>query len=82
MCTIAWRATPSGATAELGAYLTSRHVSVGPTFLVDVNSIQPFWSLLLDLHLDGWVTEACSEAASLPEPGNDLVDWAGAVGIK
>ena len=43
-----------GATAELGVYLTSQHVSVGPTVVVDVNSVQPFWSLFLDLHF-GWM---------------------------
>jgi hypothetical protein len=43
-----------GATAEIGGYLTSRYVSVGPTFVVDVNSLQSFWSLLFDLHF-GWM---------------------------
>jgi hypothetical protein len=43
-----------GATAELGGYLTSRYLSVGPTLVVDVNSIQSFWGLLFDLHF-GWM---------------------------
>jgi hypothetical protein len=46
-----------GAAGEIGGYLTSRYVSVGPTFVIDVNSIQPFWSLLIDLHF-GWMGEA------------------------
>lgn len=46
-----------GATAEIGGYLTSRYVSVGPTFVIDVNSIQSFWSVLLDLHF-GWMGDA------------------------
>jgi hypothetical protein len=45
-----------GATAEIGGYLTSRYVSIGPTFVVDANSIQSFWSLLIDLHF-GWMGE-------------------------
>jgi hypothetical protein len=45
-----------GATAEIGGYLTSRYVSIGPTFVMDVNSIQSFWSVLIDLHF-GWMGE-------------------------
>jgi hypothetical protein len=45
-----------GATAELGGYLTSRYLSMGPSLIADVNSIQSFWSLLIDVHV-GWMGE-------------------------
>jgi hypothetical protein len=44
-------------TAEVGGYLSARAISFGPTFVVDVNPVQPFWGLLIDLHL-GWMGEA------------------------
>jgi hypothetical protein len=45
-----------GGTAEFGAYLSSRFISFGPTFVADFNTIQSFWGILLDLHL-GWMGE-------------------------
>lgn len=43
-----------GATAEVGAYISSRFVSFGPTFVVDLNLVQPALAVLLDLHV-GWM---------------------------
>jgi len=43
-----------GATAELGGYLTSRYVSFGPTLIMDVNSVQSVWGVLIDWHF-GWM---------------------------
>jgi hypothetical protein len=43
-----------GATAELGGYLTWRYVSFGPTLIMDVNSVQSVWGVLIDWHF-GWM---------------------------
>lgn len=44
----------AGVTAEAGAYLSSRFLSFGPTFVADLNPAQPAWGILLDLHV-GWM---------------------------
>jgi hypothetical protein len=40
-----------GATAEIGGYLSSRFVSVGPTVIADINPVQSFWGVMFDLHV-------------------------------
>ena len=64
-----------GATAELGGYLTSRFLSFGPTFVADLNPVQPAWAFLLDLHV-GWMGPApapppASPGASVPSPASN-----------
>jgi hypothetical protein len=49
--TTSWTA---GATAEVGAYLSSRFISLGPTLVADLNPVQPSWAFLVDLHI-GWM---------------------------
>lgn len=43
-----------GGTAELGVFLTSRVLGIGPTVIVDVNPVQSFWAALFDVHI-GWM---------------------------
>jgi hypothetical protein len=53
----------AGLAGELGAYVSSRYMSIGPAFLADFNPVQSHWVILLDVHV-GWMGRAPSDAAA------------------
>jgi hypothetical protein len=55
-----------GAALETGAYLSTDHLSFGPTLIADVNAVQSYWTILfLDFHI-GWMGSASPRTRRQP----------------